>query len=456
MGQLGLLDADVDEGDDLENPIRPDGHLRPEWVTQKWAASLEHMQTWAVITMRAYSLQISAMSGDQIALVTARSESLAELLCVELARDGLPVDRECIETILTKVVGRRPTDESDVVRLRGERDAPVLRHIPDGVPRDLRNPAHVKAMLRYVGVDVPDTRAGRLEPFRGAHPFVEDLLIWRKSERLSTTYGFNWLDQNVGSDGRLRGGWFASDGAAGRMTAQAGLHNLPAELRDGVCAESGHIFVHVDLGQIEPRVLAAVSGDPALIAATQQDDMYTTVATQLGVDRPTAKLAFLGAMYGATSGVAGEALRGLRKAYPIAIKYLDDADAKGQAGIDIRTYGGRKVRMRSIGANPHTPEARTTAAAQGRYARNAMIQGAAAELFKAWTVTVRGRIVPFDARVVLCLHDELLIHTPTEHGEKVARIVEQALPDAAARWMPGGTVRYVAVASTIQRWSDAK
>jgi DNA polymerase I len=50
----------------------------------------------------------------------------------------------------------------------------------------------------------------------------------------------------------------------------------------------------------------------------------------------------------------------------------------------------------------------------------------------------------------------LLIHTPTEHGEKVARIVEQALPDAAARWMPGGTVRYVAVASTIQRWSDAK
>ena len=60
---------------------------------------------------------------------------------------------------------------------------------------------------------------------------IEELLSWRKAERIATTYGYGWLDENVGPGGRLRGEWTGSDGAAGRMTASAGLHNLPAELR---------------------------------------------------------------------------------------------------------------------------------------------------------------------------------------------------------------------------------
>ena len=89
-------------------------------------------------------------------------------------------------------------------------------------------------------------------------------------------------------------------------------------------------------------------------------------------------------------------------------------------------------------------------------ARNAVIQGAAAELFKAWAATVRRRAVPIDGRVVLCLHDELLIHVPEEHGAAMVRVLEEALPDAAQRWMPGSPVRYVAKASVILRWSEAK
>ena len=102
------------------------------------------------------------------------------------------------------------------------------------------------------------------------HPFVDDLLVWRKAERVSTTFGYSWLDANVGADGRLRGEWSASDGAAGRMTATAGLHNMPADLRPAIVAEPGFVFVRADLGQIEPRILAAVSGDVALAAATQE------------------------------------------------------------------------------------------------------------------------------------------------------------------------------------------
>jgi DNA polymerase I len=459
MGQLGLLEANVDEGDNLENPVRPDGHLRPEWTSGRWATSLERMAAWATICLSAYQLQLDALEktpNPTSALTTARSESLAELMCAELERDGLPIDVACVESILEQSVGPRPHNEAERTRSRETRDELLLRHIPDGVPNDLRNPAHVRAMLRFVGVDVPDTRAWRLEAFKGTHPFVDALAAWRKAERLSTTYGYQWLDDHVGPDGRLRGSWSGSDGAAGRMTAQAGLHNLPAELRDAVRAEPGHVFVHVDLGQIEPRVLAAVSGDAALALAAQEDDMYAPVAARLGVDRPTAKVAVLGAMYGATSGVAGEALRGLEKAYPTAMSYLNAADQSGRAGIDIRTYGGRLVRMQPTQPNSSNVELRSAAAGQGRYARNALIQGAAAELFKAWAVTVRGRVVPFHARIVLCLHDELLIHTPVDHGDTVARIVEQALRDAARWWMPLGTVKYVAVATTIARWSDAK
>ena len=263
---------------------------------------------------------------------------------------------------------------------------------------DLRNPAQVRELLGRVGIDVPDTRSWRLEPFRGTHPVVAALLDWRKAERIATTYGYGWLDRDLGPDGRLRGVWTGCDGAAGRMTASAGLHNMPAELRPAVAAEPGHVLVRADLGQIEPRVLAAVSGDPALARATADDDLYAPVAQRLAVERPIAKVAVLAAMYGQTSGAAGEALRGLERAYPVAMGYLRAAHESGAAGTDVRTYGGRRVRMWQL-PEPVDPGA---AAARGRFARNAVVQGAAAELFKMWAVSVRagaaagqrGRAVP--------------------------------------------------------------
>ena len=133
------------------------------------------------------------------------------------------------------------------------------------------------------------------------------------------------------------------------MTASSGLHNMPAVLRQAVLAEDGHLFVRADLGQIEPRVLAAVSGDAALAAATAADDMYLPVAAELGVDRPTAKVAMIAAMYGQTTGHGGEAARRMRSAYPVAMGYLDAADRPPRAGRDLRTYGGRLVRMSGSG-----------------------------------------------------------------------------------------------------------
>jgi DNA polymerase I len=304
-----------------------------------------------------------------------------------------------------------------------------------------------------VGIDVPDTRARRLEELRDAHPIVEELLQWRKAERIATTFGYSWLDANVGDDDRLRGEWSGSDGAAGRMTAGAGLHNLPAELRPLVVAAPGHVFVRGDLGQIEPRVLAAVSGDAALRAAALDDDLYAPVAKRLGVERAIAKVAVLAAMYGQTSGTAGQALRGMETAFPVAIKYLADAAQAGIDGRDLRTFGGRLIRMWPIDDDA---DYRTVAAARGRYARNAMVQGAAAELFKVWAVTVRARGAAIDARIVLCLHDELLLHVPESKAEAAVRLLHDCLAEAAHRWQRGAGVHFVVDVSVVRSWAEAK
>jgi DNA polymerase-1 len=406
----------------------------------------------ASAALEAARLQLDRLEeqGGGTRLGTARSESTAELLCAELSADGLPVALTTAEELLAEIIGPRPRGPADAAAIRAARDARVLRHAPDGAAADLRSPVQVKSLLAAAGIDVPDTRAWRLEEFRERSPLVAALLEWRKAERIATTYGYAWLDEHLGSDGRLRGAWTGSDGAAGRMTASSGLHNMPAVLRRAVLAEDGYRLIRADLGQIEPRVLAAVSRDAALAAATAADDMYLPVAAELGVDRPTAKVAMIAAMYGQTTGHGGVAGRRMRGAYPVAMGYLDAADRSARAGRDLRTYGGRLLRM-SGGAVSSAREA-----ARGRYGRNAVVQGAAAELFKMWAVTVRARSAPLDARIVLCLHDELLVHVPAERAEQAASLVDACLTEATRRWAPGGTVRFIADITVAGSWADAK
>jgi DNA polymerase-1 len=459
MGQLDLLGAPGDDGDDLDEPVRPDGHLRPEWATGGWGDDPSRLAAWAALALRTADLQrshLDRLPDPSRAHSTARAESAAEFMCAELTVEGLPVDESEAVRIIAEAIGPRPSSDTEADEQRRRRDAAVLDHLDPGPPVDLRNPGDVKAMLRRVAIDVPDTRAWRLEQHRSAHPVVEALLAWRKAERIATTYGYRWLDEHV-VDGRLRGEWSSSDGAAGRMTASVGLHNLPAEMRPAVAAEPDHSFVRADLGQIEPRVLAAVSGDPALIAATADADFYQPVADRLRVQRDVAKVAVLGAMYGATTGESAHALRGLEREYPVAMAFLERAAGAGRAGEDVMTVGGRRVRMwvdDSIEAD--LDRARRVAAARGRFARNATIQGAAAEFFKIWAIIVRARGVAHDARIVLCLHDELLVHVPSGEADATAAMLVDALGEASYRWSPSASVRFVADVGVIRRWSDAK
>lgn len=458
MGQLGLLDMPHDDGD-RDSPIQPDGHLRPEWTSGGSQNSTERLASWASLALGAMRLQqplLDELPDPARARSTARSESAAELLCAEMATEGLPINEPEALRLIAEFAGPRATSAFDEERIREERDEEVLVHLTPRQPVNLRNPAEVKAMLRRQGHDLPDTRAWRLEQLSDTDPLITALLKWRKAERISTTYGYGWIDEHV-RDGRLRGGWSSSDGAAGRMTASAGLHNLPSAMRSLVKAEDGHVFVRADLGQIEPRVLASVSGDPALISATQGDDLYEPIASRLGVTRDIAKVAVLGAMYGATTGEAAPALAGLNKNYPVAMGLLEEAAESGRKNQDVFTSGGRRVRMSSTTpGDGDLDRAVAAAAARGRYARNAIVQGAAAEFFKVWAITVRRRGRTLAAEIVLCLHDELLVHAPEEHASEVATLVADAIGEAAHYWSPDPNVRFSADVSVVKHWSEAK
>lgn len=444
--------ADLPPDDEL---VDRSGHLRADHA--RWLEEPSRLARWAAAGLEVARAQLDGCGRVSPRLAgTVASESAAALLCLELERDGLPIDRPVVEEIVARSAGPRAATPQDEAVARRARDAQVLRHVPGREHVDLRNPLQVRELLAGAGVDVPSTRKWVLEPYRDSHPLVAALLDWRRDERIATTYGYRWLDEHVGPDDRLRGGWTACDGAAGRMTAENGLHNLPAMLRPGVAAHPGHVLVRADLGQVEPRVLAVVSGDPAFAAATRENDLYAPVAQRLGVERPVAKIAVLAAMYGQRSGAAGQALQGLERAYPVAMGLLERAAASGRRGESVRTFGGRLVPTgRLLGGRPPGVDAALDAA-RGRFARNAVIQGSAAELFKAWAATVRATVRDLDARVVLCLHDELLVHVPERHGEEAARRVDVALTDAARRWSGGAPVRFVADTSVIRRWSEAK
>jgi len=437
--------------------VRPDGHLSAEGGLPGWEPDDETLLAWGDAALACAGRQEEQLReiGPR-AVAAAHSESAAAVLCAELARDGLPIDRRAAEELIGAAAGPRPADEHEAARIRAERDRVVLAHVPGRGSTDLRNPAQVKELLQSVGVDVPNTRKWVLEPYRGTHGVVGALLEWRKAERIATTYGYGWLDAHVGADDRLRGGWTACDGAAGRMTAQNGLHNLPTELRPAVAARPGHVLVRADLGQIEPRVLAVVSGDRALAEASRADDLYAPVAARLGVERPVAKVAVLAAMYGQRSGAAGEALKGLERAYPVAMGLLDRAYAAGVRREPLRTFGGRLIRLDTVLTDGPAEDSPSRDAARGRFARNAVIQGSAAELFKAWANTVRATTAGLGAQIVLCLHDELLVHAPREHAEEVRRRVDLALVDSARRWAGSTAVRFVADTSVVGRWSEAK
>jgi DNA polymerase-1 len=278
--------------------------------------------------------------------------------------------------------------------------------------------------------------------------------------------------------GRFRAEYVPGGVVSGRWaTRGGGALQIPKVIRRAVVADPGWTFVVADAGQLEPRILAAVSGDQRLAQAARGGDLYAALAADaFGGDRARAKVALLGAMYGQTGGEAVPALAALRRFYPRAWEYVEQAARTGQAGGLVRSWLGRTCPPGSVSLRD-VPEAfepvadggdgdgsrtdtglRTNAAARarGRFTRNFVIQATAAEWALALLARLRTALAGTPAELVFFQHDEVVVHCPKELAEAMVTTVEAAADDARRLLFGDTPVRFPVGVSVAECYADAK
>lgn len=363
------------------------------------------------------------------------AESSGALVAAEMHEDGMPWDPVVHDRLLTEALGPRPLPGARPARLealaeqvRAALDDPRLN--PDSQP-------HLLRALHRAGVPVSSTARWEL---RGHdHPVVAPLLEYKRLHRLWTANGWAWLDTWV-REGRFRPEYVVAGVVTGRWaTSGGGALQLPASLRAAVRADPGWRLVVADAAQLEPRCLAAMARDEAMARAGRGADLYQGVVEAGVVEtRTQAKHAMLGAIYGATTGASAGLMPRLAKAFPRAAALVEAAARAGERGETVSTWLGRTsppgpVWHATEGTSPEEArEARRRARDHGRFTRNFVVQGTAAEWALCWMASLRLRLraLPGRPHLVYFLHDEVIVHTPAEVAQEVAGHVRAAAAEA--------------------------
>ena len=393
----------------------------------------------------------------RLTLLTS-AESAGGLIAEEMRAAGLPWNESVHDGILTEILGTRPIAGGLPSRMvaQGER----VRSILSDPTLNLESQPKLLRALHRVGVQVEST--SRWELAQHSHAVVEPLLAYKKLSRLLSANGWAWLAEWV-HDGRFRPIYITGGVVTGRWaSAGGGALQLPRNLRAAVRADDGWTLVVADVAQLEPRMLAGMAGDRAMARAAQGKDLYEGVVESGAVaTREEAKYAVLGAMYGATTGDSGRLVPRLRKVYPRAMALVDRAARFGEDGGVVSTWLGRSsprpsteweaMQAAATGADADPAEvalARRRARDWGRFTRNFVVQGTAAEWSLIWLAEIRHRLqlLPvvereapasgiFGSRAHLAffLHDEVILHVPQEQADAAADAVREAAAVATRR-----------------------
>lgn len=319
------------------------------------------------------------------------------------------------------------------------------------------------------------TSAEVLEKLKNAHPIIPKILEYRQLTKLNSTYA-EGLAGYIRADGRIHGKFHQTVTVTGRISsADPNLQNIPTrmplgrEIRKVFIPEEGSVFVDADYSQIELRVLAHMSGDAALIAAYQADeDIHAITASQVfdvpldQVDstlRRKAKAVNFGIVYGISSFGLGQDLDISRKeaegyiekyfaTYGKVKEFLDRTveDAK-KNGYTVTMFGRRRPIPELASSNF------MTRSFGERAAMNAPVQGTAADIIKIAMVRVNRRLKEehLQSKLVLQIHDELIIETKKEEVEIVQKILVQEMMHAADLAVP-----LLVDANVGDSWYDAK
>ncbi|WP_461187766.1 bifunctional 3'-5' exonuclease/DNA polymerase [Arthrobacter sp. Z4-13] len=446
--EQGALFDDPDTGTGLRLTLQD---LREEYAAQQTALA---------------SVSLEENRRNRLQLLLA-AESAGAMIAAEMQHAGVPWREDLHEEILAGYLGSRPPMghrpaklEALNLELRGLLNAPALN--PD-------SPQELMRALHRNGIEVKSTRQWELKESK--HPAIAPLLAYKKLSRLHTANGWAWLDAWV-AGGRFRPEYVVGGVVSGRWASRGGgALQIPRQIRGAVHADPGYKLIVADASQLEPRVLVALAKDSTMAEAARDQDLYAGIAAKgFGGDRAKAKVALLGAMYGATSGEAGRLMPQLARTYPRAVDFVECAARAGESGGTVTTRLGRSSpppserwfqSQRSSSAEEQR-RAESIARSRGRFTRNFVVQGSAADWAACWLAELRRRLRtlgadgPVRAELVFFLHDEVMVHAPEHLVDACIKAIEDAA--SAAKYLLFGPipVEFPVTVAVVDSYDHAK
>ena len=394
---------------------------------------------------------------------------LAEVLA-SMEHLGFMVDRKGIAEFTEKISGDLKRIQSEIYELAGEEfNINSPKQLGVILFEKMGLPAKKKTKSGY------STNADVLESLQNENPIIDKILWYRTLSKLYSTYCEGLL-KVVGEDGRIHSSFIQTETRTGRISStEPNLQNIPVrkeigrEMRKFFVAKDGCLLADADYSQIELRVLSHIADDSEMIKAFNDEvDIHTVTASQVfnmpmelvtPLMRSRAKAVNFGIVYGigafslakdigVTRKEADNYIKGYLRHYAGVDKYMEtvSADAK-EKGYVSTLWGRRRYLPELLSSNG------MLRAFGERVARNMPIQGTAADIIKIAMVRVYNRLKEekMDAKLILQVHDELIVEAPENEIEKAAKILSEEMENACEM-----KVRLRADVNTGRTWYDAK
>ena len=419
---------------------------RSDWSGELSRGQIEYAASDAAILLPLRERLAEALEAEELGLVS-KIEFAAVSSIAEMELSGIKLDVE------------RWKELERVVRERRDRAALELEsHFPEpeGVlpleglgPRlNLNSPQQITDAFRSLGIELPDTKVWTL--LKVAHPAADALLRYRELQKKLGTYLETYPKFIHKKTGRIHANFLQCRVPTGRLACAApNIQQIPHEdeFRRCFVAEDGNTLVIADYSQIELRILAEVSEDPAFVGAFQRGvDLHRlTAATMYNVSmdevtkaqRTAAKRINFGLMYGrgarslsAQLGTDEERGRQLIDEYfanyPKVQRFLQRTANRATRDRTLRTLAGR---VRKFGNDPVADDR----GAMRREAMNYPIQGAASDIAKIALAYIRRELNGTDARLINSIHDEFVVECAQDLASEVSEKTRQAMMRAGEK-----------------------
>ena len=395
------------------------------------------------------------------------AESAGAMIAAEMQHTGVPWREELHEQILADYLGPRPPQGHRPAKL--EALTAELRHLLNSPALNPDSPQELMRALHRNGIEVKTTRQWELK--ESSHPAIEPLLAFKKLSRLHAANGWAWLDAWV-KNGRFQPEYVVGGVVSGRWASRGGgALQIPRQIRGAVHADPGHKLIVADASQLEPRVLVALAQDAKMAEAARDKDLYAGITAQgFGGDRAKAKIALLGAIYGATTGESGRLMPQLARTYPRAVGFVEQAAREGEAGKTVTSRlgrsspppSGRWLQSQQSTSAEEQRRADSLARSRGRFTRNFVVQGSAADWAACWLAELRRRLRAMRAdgtpagELVFFLHDEVMVHCPEAAVEDAVQAIEEAANAAKELLFGRIPVEFPVSVAVVDSYDNAK